>query len=211
MWQVAAVGNYCVSCGQVTVVLKENGTWKLLTGCPSRLFFSTTIMNSALCLSLDDCVDCRVSSTQRSHIVYRDKNHKDPQLTPHCHLPINPINSEDSRKKWTLVCRNESDFWIYIFIIAVSYKSPLSLRSRWEFDYSVSHKIDGDSPLGGFCIEIQNNDNLKRNPSFHQSAILKAHCWDKDMNNVVPYIPLYIKEDNAMQTGWYFCCLIIGI
>ena len=51
--------------------------------------------------------------------------------------------------------------------------------------------------------------NLK-NPYIHQSAILKAHCWDKNMTNVVPDIPLCIREENAMQTGLYFCCLIIG-
>lgn len=50
---------------------------------------------------------------------------------------------------------------------------------------------------------------IKRNPSIHESAILKAHCWDKSMNNVVPDIPLYIREENAMQTGCYFCCLVI--
>lgn len=30
------------------------------------------------------------------------------------------------------------------------------------------------------------------------------------MNNVVPHIPLCIREENAMQTGRDFCCLVIG-
>lgn len=55
-----------------------------------------------------------------------------------------------------------------------------------------------------FCIEIPNNSNNLK--SIHQSAILKAHCWDKNMNNVVPDIPLCIREGNAMQTGCYFSC-----
>lgn len=50
-----------------------------------------------------------------------------------------------------------------------------------------------------FCIDIPNNknNNLKR---INQSAILKAHCWDKNMNNGVPDIPLCIREGNAMWT-----------
>ena len=74
-----------------------------------------------------------------------------------------------------------------------------------------------ETALWCFCIEIQtnnynndNNNNLKKIPSILQSAILKAHCWDKNRKNVVPDIPLYIREENAMQTRCYFCCLNIG-
>lgn len=67
-----------------------------------------------------------------------------------------------------------------------------------------------------FSIEIQNNENNSNDDDDDDKiqafisqpylATSKAHCWDKNMNNVVPDIPLYIREENAMQTGCYFYC-----
>ena len=142
--------------GQVTVT-EKNRTWKLLSARPRSLSISITIMNSTLCLSLYDCDFC-VSSNQRSHIVHRDETIKTLSTHPP-HRQLTPLTRKSSRKRPKLVCRNNSSFGIYIFIISVSYRSSLTR----DLDDRVSLKTEGDRPLV-FCSEIPNNNinnNLK--------------------------------------------------
>lgn len=130
MWQVAAIGNYCV-CLLWTSDSDSQRKEDMVTFdwmSPKTFCLHN---NNELC---SVTVLISVSLPLREAILYiKKKTIKTlSSRPPHpCVTPINPINPKASRQKWTRVRRNESEqnFGIYIFIIAVLHKTSLTLGS----------------------------------------------------------------------------------
>lgn len=120
-------------------------------------------MNSTLCLSLDDCVDLCVSSTQRSHIVYRDKTMK--TLSSHTHnfhsnlTQLTPKNQfkKRERERRTLVCRYESDWNKTFYHCSIIKISDTGLQVRNLIIGFI--KIDGDSLLLFYIKNLKKINN----------------------------------------------------